>query len=281
MKRIVPALALGMLLSGGCTDSRSDLVVQGVVAPEDGTCTFKPATDSSVFEETKFFYPRVQALVSGSLSQYVGFQVLNTVTSGQTIDTAGSATDSTHRDDIVLNGVDITITDLTGSSIASESVLAGGYVPGAGGQDVTIPDIMGKPLADAVRGKMTFPAVPKNETLILQVQVSGKSVSGQSLESAPFNYPVELHFDDPFAVAVGNVTQTVALLADGGHADEVIQADGTAVLGNATALGDGGADVVQQFSTAFSDAQIAAAQAALSDPDGGASGVLAAVNPCL
>jgi hypothetical protein len=147
----------------------------------------------------------------------------------------------------------------------------------AGGQSVVIPDIFGKPLSDAMRQLIVFPAKrPANQKLLLNVTVKGHLVSGGEVSTEPFAFPITMRFDDPFSRSVGNATQTVAILVDGGHADEVILSDGTPVLGDAFVQADGTVGVTDG-GTSYSDGAVSALKASLGT-DGGTS--ISGVNPC-
>lgn len=229
MKRTVFALALCLGVVGGCTDYRSDIFIQGRIAPADGTCTYQPGSSGTTFIKRAVIDARGEQLVSGKLSLIVGFQVINNTTTPDVANANGESTSLATRDDAQVHEVDIDVADLNGGAVASETLLASGYIPGNGGNGVVLVDIMGTPLADAIRSKMTFPnANPASEQLVMTVVAKGKLVSGSDFETEPFQHELDVNYTDYFASNDG--TATVALLPDAGHATVTIASDGTQTL---------------------------------------------------
>lgn len=245
MKRIVPALALGLLAFGGCTDFRSDVFIQGRIAPGAGTCLYTPGGGTTFISSSEVF-AKGQQVVNGKLELVLGFQMINDTATPDVPNANGESTSQPNRDDAVVQSVDIDITDLNNGSIASESLVASGYIPGGGGNGVVLVDIMGQPLADAIRKKMAFPKpLPGRQQWLLHVVVHGKLVSGTEFVTEPYQHEFDVDYTDFFASlpdASGTVT-TVAVFEDGGFSDETIAADGTQTL-----LNDGNA---QYFAVVF------------------------------
>ncbi|MBS2026775.1 MAG: hypothetical protein JST54_02625 [Deltaproteobacteria bacterium] len=266
MKRIIPALAAFLAIFGGCTDSQTELVLAGLDNPICSSTTTGAAT-TSVPEEA-FEQALTQQVLFGELSRVVALDVLNELKSPAQTDALNNPTNTASRDDITLTAVEITVTDLSGASVATETLPIGAYVPSGGTKDIISFDVMGKPLADALRAQFTLKPPPGPEKLLVKVVVHGTVVSGGELDSNPYTFPMQVNFDNSLfteSIPGTSAFNTITILPDGGAADAVLLGDGTLQLGTGAAgtngavtVADAGNPLTTRIHNTYSEAQVGA-----------------------
>ena len=176
MKRIIPALAVALALFGGCTDSEPEFVIAGLDNPICSASSSSSTTTTVPLDANVDAFS--QQIILGELSVDVGLDALNDLSSPDVLNATGASTQSPNRDDITLTAANITVADLSGTNVATETLPVSAYILHSSKSTITM-DIMGKPLADAIRAQMTFPkTAPGPEKLLVTITLGGNVVSG-------------------------------------------------------------------------------------------------------
>lgn len=187
MKRLLSSLVLLSCLGLGCAPERTDLIIQGAVPPKvDATgCTWGAGDPKLTEAYGQINVTAQQQLNNGGLSATFGFQIANTVSSPASQTPPGSNPASPLRDDALVKALEIVATDDLGKTLASETVTATGFIP-HGSSGVAIGNIVGTPLADALRQQSA------SFTMHLAVKAKGAFVGNGDFETGPYDFPVRV-----------------------------------------------------------------------------------------
>jgi len=281
MKRIIPALAVALALFGGCTDSEPEFVIAGLDNPICSASSSSSTTTTVPLDANVDAFS--QQIILGELSVDVGLDALNDLSSPDVLNATGASTQSPNRDDITLTAANITVADLSGTNVATETLPVSAYILHSSKSTITM-DIMGKPLADAIRAQMTFPkTAPGPEKLLVTITLSGNVVSGGSITTNPYTFPLNVNFDaalyqQPFPGS--SATQGVAVLPDGGYWDMVIQPDGTEVLGDPGTVQSDGSVTIVDAGHSYADTAIGAVEELAAAGSDGGLALPPGANPC-
>jgi hypothetical protein len=188
MKRTIGSLlAVGAALAvaSACVENKGSLQVKGVMAPPTpmagANCTYDPQATSIT-------------LYSGLLDIALNNQYTPALLLENQMVQRGNATQlRVETSNVAVEGATVRITDATGSQITSYTTVGAGFVPasngttpGFGATSVTLVDAN---TVESLRGQ-----IPRGTTkrLVTFTKVFGHTLGGLKIESAEFEYPVDL-----------------------------------------------------------------------------------------
>lgn len=168
-------LSAGVIATTGCVDNDSSLFIQGVLRPEAPECKVTPEPGSTFIGtgvlDTAFSKEYHAWLLVGNQMTPRG--------------TKGEARTETMR--IRLNGAIVQLQNLKGDNVGDEF-----SVPGSGFVSISSSEDPGYGAFEATLVPASTGSSFGGSMLIAKVRVYGETLGGQELESADFNFPIQV-----------------------------------------------------------------------------------------
>jgi hypothetical protein len=172
-----PYLAVGLLtasssFSFGCAENESMLFIGGVMAPEPPECVFTPDSGATM-------------LLSGSVDPALTDTYRGVLLVGNQLTRRGS-TDQLRTESarVSVEGTEVHVLTRDGNELASYTVPASGDIRPASGQEAGY-GAVGTDLVYSVERYI-------GRVVVVDVQVYGKTLGGQDVESNWFSYPIHV-----------------------------------------------------------------------------------------
>ena len=172
-----PCLSVGLLITGsslsfGCAENESMLFIGGVLAPNPPECEFMPD-------------PGATTLLSGSVDPALTNIYRGVLLVGNQLVRRGS-TDQLRTESarVSVEGTEVHVLTRDGDEVDKYTVPASGDIPPASGQEAGY-GAVGTDLLQPVRDYI-------DDVMVVSVQVYGKTLGGQPVESNWFTYPIHV-----------------------------------------------------------------------------------------